>query len=302
MTESHCGHIVIAGRPNVGKSTLLNKFIGAHLAATASKPQTTRNRILGIRTEDNYQYVFIDTPGIHGGQTHLLNRVINKTAIGSLLDADVVMFVCEAGQWRDEDEMVLGHLKKLDLPVLLVPNKIDRIKDKAELLPFLQKVEKKYPFAGIIPTSAFREKTTDYLLQQLKKFIPVAEFEFSEDELTDRNMRFISAEMVREQLIHLLQQELPYALAVDIEKYEETEERIFINAVIYVAREGQKKIVIGKNGGLLKKTGTEARRRIIDLAGKPVHLELWVKVKSGWQDNANLLHQFGLDDAGNSAK
>lgn len=302
MPESHCGHIVIAGRPNVGKSTLLNHFIGTHLAATATKPQTTRNRILGIYTRDNYQYIFTDTPGIHGSETHLLNRVINKTAIGSLPDADVVMFVCEAGQWRDEDELVLRHLKNLNLPVILVPNKIDRIKEKEELLPFLQKVEAKYPFAEIIPTSAFKEKTIDYLLEHLKAYLPVAEFEYSEDEMTDRNMRFISAELIREQLIHALEQELPYALAVTIEKYEETDERIYINAVIYVAREGQKKIVIGKKGGLLKKTGTEARKRIAGLAGKPVHLELWVKVKSGWQDNAGLLHEFGLDDAGQSAK
>jgi len=301
-TETHCGQIVIAGRPNVGKSTLLNHFIGVHLAATAAKPQTTRNRILGIYTKDNYQYIFIDTPGIHGSETHLLNRVINKTAIGSLPDADVVMFVCEAGHWHNEDDLVLRYLKNLDLPVVLVPNKIDRLKDKGELLPFLKMVEKKYPFAAIIPTSAFREQTVGYLLQQLKTYLSPGEFAYSEEELTDRNMRFISAELVREQLIHALEQELPYALAVEIEKYDETGERIFIHAVIYVAREGQKKIVIGKKGNLLKKAGTEARKRISGLVGKPVHLELWVKVKSGWQDNANLLQQFGLDDAGKPTK
>jgi GTP-binding protein Era len=288
--------VVIAGRPNVGKSTLLNGLIGAHLAATAAKPQTTRNRILGVRTEGSHQFVFVDTPGIHLGGKRLLNRMLNKTAIASLQEADVVLFVVEAGQWTREDAEVLMHLQKIITPVVLVVNKIDLLKRREDLLPFLQKMQSQHDYAEIIPLSAFDAKTLQYLISQLQSYLPSRPFEFSEDDLTDRSMRFISAEMVREQLMSALEQELPYALAVEIEQYQETESGIDISAVIYVEREGQKKIVIGKGGGMLKKIGTEARRRIAGLAGKPVHLKLWVKIKSGWQDNAGLLRQFGLDE------
>lgn len=297
-TETFCGHIVIAGRPNVGKSTLLNRFVGVHLAATAAKPQTTRNRILGVLTRGNVQYVFVDTPGIHVGEKRLLNRILNKTAVGSLPGADVVLFIVEARRWREEDDLVLHYLENIDAPVILVVNKIDRLKRKEGLLPFLEKVKSKHEFKEIIPCSAFDPVSVEYLLQQLRSYLPAAPFAFSPDDITDRNMRFISAEMVREQLIQVLEQELPYALAVEIERYEETDSRIQIHAVIYVERPGQKKIVIGKQGSVLKKVGTEARKRIAELAGKPVHLELWVKVKSGWQDSARLLQQLGLNDAG----
>jgi len=302
MIDTHCGHVVIAGRPNVGKSTLLNHFIGTHLAATAAKPQTTRNRILGVLSEGNYQFVFVDTPGIHAGGKRLINKVLNKTAVSSLPDADVVLFVVEAGNWREEDELVLQHLKNSNSAVVLVANKTDLLKRNQDLLPFIKKVETKYKFSEIIPCYAFDKNAVDYLLKRLKPYLPSAPFEFSPDDLTDRNMRFISTEMIREQLINALEQELPYALAVEIERYEETDSRILINAVIYVERAGQKKIVIGKQGAVLKKVGTKARKHIAKLAGQPVHLELWVKVKSGWQDNSRLLQQFGLDDTGRTAK
>ncbi len=293
---TRCGEVVIAGRPNVGKSTLLNAFLGVHLAATSSKPQTTRNRILGICTTLTAQYIFIDTPGIHLGGKRLLNQALNKTAISTLPDARVLMFVVEAGKWTEEDETVLEHIRKVKCPVILVVNKVDKFEDKAAILPYVQGLQEKFDFAEIIPVSAFRQRNVNYLLRHLESYLPEAEFVYGEDEITDRNMRFIAAEMVREQLTQELAQELPYSLAVEIEEYKETPERVEIGAVIYVEREGQKGIVIGNQGKMLKKIGTKARKRLISLLDKRVHLELWVKVKGGWQDNANLLSQFGIDN------
>lgn len=291
-----CGQVVIAGRPNVGKSTLLNAFVGTHLAAATSKPQTTRNRILGIYTEDDTQIAFIDTPGIHQDAKRLLNRALNRTAIAALPDGDVVMFVVEAGRWTDEDETVLEHVQMLKSPVLLVVNKVDKVEDKSELIPYLQSVQEKHAFAEIIPVSAYRAKNVRYLLKQLRSYMPEAPFAYDAEEITDRNMRFIAAEMVREQLTIELSQELPYALAVDIERYEQKDGAWEIGAVIYVEREGQKGIVIGNQGKRLKSVGSKARRRIEAITGQHIRLELWVKVKSGWQDNQNMLTRFGLDD------
>lgn len=293
---TRCGEVVIAGRPNVGKSTLLNAFLGVHLAATSSKPQTTRNRILGICTTHTTQYIFIDTPGIHLGGKRLLNQALNKTAISTLPDARVMMFVVEAGRWTEEDETALGHIKGVTCPVVLVVNKVDKVEDRSKLLPYIESVQGKHHFSEIIPVSAFRQRNVNYLLKHLESYLPEAEFVYDADEMTDRNMRFIAAEMVREQLTQELAQELPYSLAVEIEQYKETPERVEIGAVIYVEREGQKGIVIGNQGAMLKKIGTKARKRLISLLDKRVHLELWVKVKGGWQDNANLLSQFGIDN------
>ncbi len=294
---TRCGEVVIAGRPNVGKSTLLNAFVGMHLAATASKPQTTRNRILGICTKESSQFIFIDTPGIHLGGKRLLNRALNKTAISSLPDAGVLMFVVEAGKWTEEDEVVLQHIKKVTTcPVVLVVNKVDKIEDRSKLLPYIESLQEKHDFAEIIPISAFRQRNTNYLLKHLEAYLPEKEFTYGEDEITDRNMRFIAAEMIREQLTQLLAQELPYALAVEIEEYTEGDDIVEIGAVIYVEREGQKGIVIGDKGKMLKAVGIKARKRLIALLDQRVHLRLWVKVKGGWQDNANLLNQFGIEN------
>ncbi len=293
--KTRCGYVAIIGRPNVGKSTLLNKFLGVHLAATANKPQTTRNRILGILSGADLQIVFVDTPGIHRQQKRLLNRKLNRTAQASIHGNDLVLFVVEADRWTSEDDLVLNKLNELDAPVMLVINKIDILASKEALLPFLQKVQAKLPTAEVIPVSAFDEKSVDYLLDKVIECIPEGDFVYSQDAITDRPMRFHSAEMVREQLIQSLEQELPHAIAVNIEKYEESEDRIEIHALIIVEREGQKRIVIGKNGQVLKKVGTIARKNIARLVDKRVHLELWVKVKSGWQDSEQLLNQFGLD-------
>lgn len=294
--ETRCGQVVIAGRPNVGKSTLLNAFVGVHLAAATSKPQTTRNRIVGIASEESTQIVFLDTPGIHLGGQRLLNKTLNRTAIAALPEGDVVMFVVEAGRWTEEDETVLGHLADIKSPVVLVVNKVDNIDDKTELVPFLQLAQDKYAFAEIIPISAFRERNVRYLFKQLRGYMPEGQFAYGPDEITDRNMRFIAAEMVREQLTAELSQELPYALAVDIERFEDKDGATEIGAVIYVERDGQKGIVIGNQGKRLKSVGIKARRRIEAITGQHIRLELWVKVKGGWQDSPDMLSRFGLDD------
>ena len=293
--KKYCGHIVIAGRPNVGKSTLMNRMLGVHLAATTPKPQTTRNRILGIHTVDNYQYVFVDTPGIHDDKNRLLNRRINRTAIGSLVEGDVILFLLEAGQWRKEDEKALGFIAEHKIPVVLIINKIDQIKKKEALLPFIQKASAFHDFGQIIPLSALREKDPRHLLDKISRYLPEGEFEYDPDELTDRSMRFISSELVREQLMFSLKQEAPYAVAVEIEDYQETEKGIHIDALIYVEREGQKRIVIGKKGAGLKTIGTEARRRISGLLEKPVHLKLWVKVKENWRESPKMLDMLSID-------
>ncbi len=292
---TRCGYAVIAGRPNVGKSTLLNQILGVHVAATASKPQTTRNRILGIHTAGTVQIVFIDTPGIHDERERLLNQRLNKAALGSLGEGDVVLFVIEAGRWLPEDDQVLRHLERLEVPVVLVINKVDRLDDRESLLPFIESLRDKHAFAEIVPLSAYDAKAVAYLVKQLERYMPEGDFQFPDDEITDRSMRFLAAEMIREQLIRNLEQELPYALAVEIEQFKESGERAEISAVIYVERDGQKKIVIGKQGAMLKQVGTEARRRIEGLLGKPVFLRLWVKVKPGWSETPGWLDRLGID-------
>jgi len=290
-----CGHVAIIGRPNVGKSTLLNKFLGVHLAATANKPQTTRNRILGILGGDDIQIIFVDTPGIHRQEKRLLNKKLNRAAYASIYGNDLVLLVVEAGRWTAEDDLVVNKLHDVKAPVLLVINKQDALDNKEALLPYIKQVSQHYDFAGVVPVSAFDDKSVDYLLERIVAYIPEADFLYPESSITDRPMQFHSAELVREQLIQSLEQELPHAVAVQVERYEDTGKRIEVHALIIVERDGQKKIVIGKNGQVLKKVGTIARKKIAALVDKPVHLELWVKVKQGWQDNEQLLSQFGLD-------
>jgi GTP-binding protein Era len=273
----------------------MNHVLGVHLAATTPKPQTTRNRILGIHTQDDYQLVFVDTPGIHADAKKLLNRKLNKTAIATLAEADVIVFLVEAGSWTEEDRRVLEYLQAVDVPVILVANKVDRIGNKESLLPYLQAMSLRHAFAELVPISAFRAQDIDYLLEKIKAHVPRRAFEFEEDEMTDRSMRFVSSELIREQLMQALEKEVPYSVAVQIEQYEEGPKGITIGAVIYVEREGQKRIVIGKKGETLKKVGMEARKRIAGIVGCPVHTKLWVKVKEGWTENARLLEQFSLD-------
>lgn len=294
--KTRCGQVIILGRPNVGKSTLLNQFVETHLVATASRPQTTRNRITGIRTTDTSQFIFVDTPGIHLQGKRLLNTRLNQAAVATIPEADVVLFVVVAMRFTKEDELVLENLELVSAPVILVINKIDSVKNKEKLLPFIDSVRDKYNFAEVVPCSAKQSKTLVPLLSTIESYLPEKKFEYEVDSITDRPMRFLGSEMIREQLVRSLEQELPHAVAVEIETWKEDDKRIYIDALIYVEREGQKKIVIGKGGHILKRAGTLARKNIEALAGRPVHLELWVKVKPGWQDSVNLLRQFGIEE------
>lgn len=293
----HCGRIAIVGRPNVGKSTLLNGLVGHKISITAPKPQTTRHAILGIHTVGSNQFIYVDTPGLHREQTSALNRTLNRTARASLNEVDVVLFLIEAMRWQDEDQQVLDLLRHLTIPVLLVVNKVDRIANKDEMLPFLAEMSQKHAFAAVVPLSARRHKDHQRLEDILASHLPEAPHVFSEDEITDRSMRFLAAERVREKLTRALEKELPYALTVEIESYVEEPERDVISALIWVEREGQKKIVIGEGGSMLRRVGQAAREELVELLGKRVHLQLWVKVRKGWSDDERALLSLGFGDS-----
>jgi len=291
-----CGYIAILGRPNVGKSTLLNHLIGQKLSITSRKPQTTRHQILGIKSTDDAQYVFVDTPGLHKGGRQALHRYLNRAAQSIVQDMDLILFVIEALRWQDEDDLVLSYLQEASCPVLLVVNKIDLVKDKDELLPFLEKVGKKYKFKGVIPVSANRNLQLDTLLELSKSELPLSEAHYPNDQITTRSSKFVAAEMVREKIVRLLGDELPYATTVEIEKYEDTEKLLRLHAVIWVERENQKAIVIGKKGDKIKKIGMQARKELQNFFEKKVHIETWVKVRKGWADDEKALRELGYTD------
>ncbi len=292
------GYIAIVGRPNVGKSTLLNALIGEKISIVSRKAQTTRHRITGIRTDDDAQYVFVDTPGFQTQHTNALNRAMNRGVTQALADVDVVLFVIEADRFGGKDKIVLNLLPE-DKPVILVVNKTDRIKDKATFMPFLAKVAGKRDFSAVVPVSATNGRQLDELLGEVRKHLPHEELLFAEDEMTDKSSRFIAAEYIREKLFRLLGDELPYSTTVEIERFEEEEgERGAlkrINAAIVVDRPGHKAIVIGKGGETLKRIATEARQDMERLFDSKVYLEIWVKVKSGWTDDERLLKSLGYE-------
>lgn len=292
----HCGYVALIGRPNVGKSTLLNRFLGQKLSATAHKPQTTRHRIIGIHSEADTQILFVDTPGLHRGGKTALNRVLNKTATSAITDADCVLMLIEGTRFPDEDTQLLERLKNVDVPVILVVNKVDLIKPKSRLLPFLTKLSEYTWVHSVVPVSAKSGNNLDVLLDLITKCMPENEFVFPADQLTDKSERFLAAEMVREQLTRLLDQELPYALSVEIERFEAIDERYEIDVLIWVERENQKRIVIGKAGSQLKMVGTRARAAMQSLFERPVRLQTWVKVKQGWADDEKALRSLGYGD------
>ncbi len=294
---TRCGRIAIVGRPNVGKSTLLNGLVGHKISITAPKPQTTRHAILGIHTTGPNQFIYVDTPGLHREQGTALNRTLNRTARASLGDVDLVLFLVEALNWQAEDEQVLQLLKPLSIPVVLIVNKVDRIRDKEQLLPFLAEVSDKHSFTAVLPLSARRQKDHQRLEEVLVTYLPEGPHFYSEDEITDRSMRFLAAERVREKLTRALEKELPYALTVEIESYVEEPERDVISALIWVEREGQKKIVIGEGGSMLRRVGQAAREELVELLGRRVHLQLWVKVRKGWSDDERALLSLGFGDS-----
>ncbi|MGD8576985.1 MAG: GTPase Era [Thiohalophilus sp.] len=291
-----CGYVALLGRPNVGKSTLMNHLIGQKLSITSRKPQTTRHRILGIKTTDQAQIIYVDTPGIHQKAKKAMNRFMNRTASAVIQDVQVVVFVIEALKWTAEDELVLSAISATSAPVILAVNKVDKLAEKGALLPFLQELGGKHDFADIVPVSAKSGTNLDQLEKAIIHHLDVSEPWYPEDQITDRNARFLAAEIVREKLMRNLGQELPYATTVEIEKFEETERLDRINALIWVERENQKSIVIGEQGERLKKVGQQARLDMQKLFDKKVHLELWVKVKTGWSDDERALSSLGYRD------
>jgi len=292
----HCGYVALIGRPNVGKSTLMNHLLGQKLSITSRKPQTTRHRILGIKTTEAGQAIFMDTPGMHGDEKRVLNRFLNKTADSTLLGVDLVLWLLDGLYWHEYDERIFKKLEQAGLPVILVVNKVDKIKDKQAILAFFAEAQKKYPFEQIVPVSALKNNNLDVLEQHIMALLPEADPIYPEDQITDRPERFFAAEIVREKLTRRLGDELPYALTVDIERFEEHPELSKIYANIWVERSSQKSIVIGKQGEMLKKIGTEARIDIEKLLGHKVYLQLWVKVKKGWSDNERALQSLGFLD------
>ncbi|MNQ48494.1 GTP-binding protein Era [Pseudomonas linyingensis] len=299
MTESlpsRCGYVAIVGRPNVGKSTLLNHILGQKLAITSRKPQTTRHTLLGIKTEGSVQAIYVDTPGMHKDNDKALNRYMNRSASAALKDVDVVIFVVDRTRWTEEDQMVLDRVKFVEGPLLVVVNKIDRLEDKAELLPHLKWLAEQLPNAEIVPISAQHGQNLDTLEAQVAKHLPEGDHFFEEDQLTDRSSRFLAAELVREKVMRQLGAEVPYQVAVEIEQFQQQGRVLHIHALILVERDGQKKIIIGDKGERIKRIGQEARRDMEELFGSKVMLNLWVKVKGGWSDDERALRSLGYGD------
>ncbi len=295
--DYHCGFAAIVGRPNVGKSTLINALLKRKISIISPKPQTTRHRVLGILTRPHYQIIFVDTPGIHSSGRRMMNRYMNRSAQASLTDADVIVFVIEALTWTDEDQFVLDSIKQSGHRLLLLVNKVDKVHPKSRLLPFITEVAGKAEFIEVIPIAGSKRINLDQLPDMIAKYLPLSPPHFPEDQHTDRSEQFLAAEIIREKLTWRLQQELPYGITVEIERFEFDDEsgKLIINAVIWVERTGQKAIVIGDKGEGLKTVGRSARLELSKLLGKPVHLELWVKVKENWSDSEAALRQFGYD-------
>ncbi|MCG9534264.1 GTPase Era [Providencia huaxiensis] len=295
--QSHCGFVAIVGRPNVGKSTLLNQLLGQKVSITSRKPQTTRHRIMGIHTEDNYQIIYVDTPGLHIEEKRAINRLMNRAASSSIGDVELVIFVVEGTNWTADDEMVLTKLSSLRCPVILAINKIDNVTDKTVLLPHIGMISQKMNFLDVVPISAEKGVGVDTIAKIVKQHIPEAVHHFPEDYITDRSQRFMASEIIREKLMRFLGDELPYSVTVEIEQFKVTDTGIYhINGLILVEREGQKKMVIGNKGSKLKTIGTEARIDMERMFDNKVHLELWVKVKSGWADDERALRSLGYVD------
>lgn len=295
MSEHRCGLVAVIGRPNVGKSTLINAVMGHKVSIVTAKPQTTRHRILAVHTADEAQIIFVDTPGLHRKAGKAMNRLMNRTAANALADADVVLFVSDATHWTTEDDDVLKRLGNVQAPVVAVLNKVDKVHPKEKLLDALALMSARREFAEIIPVSALKHDYLDKLMAMLPPFLPESPPLFPEDMLTDRSKEFHTAEIIREKLTLLLHQELPYGLTVQVERYVEDESGITINAVVWVERDSQKGIVVGKNGSVLKKVGRASRLELKEQLQRNVHLELWVKVKSNWADNEQDLMNLGYE-------
>lgn len=294
--KQHCGYVAIVGRPNVGKSTLLNHLLGQKISITSRKPQTTRHNMLGIKTESDTQLIFVDTPGIHSNQPKAINRYMNRAAESAMRDVDVVVFVVDRNVWSEADEKVAEEVFNVKAPVIIAINKLDRLESKAELLPHIEMLSKQFPTAQMIPVSALQGQQLDELELAIKQHIPEGMHYFPEEQITDKNQRFLTAELVREKITRQLGAEVPYEVAVEIEDFKYEGNVCHISALILVEREGQKKIIIGDKGSRLKNIGQQARLDMERLLDYKVMLKLWVKVRRGWSDDDRALRSLGYED------
>ena len=294
--QTYCGYVAIVGRPNVGKSTLLNHILGQKLCITSRKPQTTRHTLLGIKTKDNIQVIFVDTPGIHTNQERAINRVMNRSAASVIADVDLVIFVVDRFEWSEADEYVAKYLSNNQVPVIVAVNKVDMIEDKDALLPHLKFLASKVNAAEFIPLSALRKINLDELEAKIQTYIPQKIHLYPEDQITDRSERFLAAEIVREKITRQLGAEVPYQVTVEIEQFRVEGKMTYIDALILVERDGQKKIIIGTKGERIKKIGEQARADIESLLDSKVMLRTWVKIRSGWSDDERALRSLGYMD------
>lgn len=293
-----CGFVAIVGRPNVGKSTLMNRILGQKISITSRRPQTTRHQVMGIKTEGEAQFIYVDTPGIHimaKDRNKAINRFMNQAAVQALRDVDCVVFIIDRTRWSDEDQVVLQRLEHVEAPVILAVNKVDRLQDKASLLPWLEQVGARRDFAAIVPISAKHGTNVPELEAEVAKHLPESVHYFPEDQVTDKSQRFLAAELVREKVMRQLGDELPYQMTVEIEEFRDEGRVVHVSALILVERAGQKKILIGENGERIKNIGREARLDMERALGAKVMLNLWVKVKRGWSDDERALKSLGYD-------
>ncbi len=299
MTNSapqYCGYVALVGRPNVGKSTLLNHLLGQKISITSDKPQTTRHRITGIDTRENHQTIFVDTPGIQNTEKKAINRYMNRAATSTLFDVDIIVFIVDRLVWSEEDQLVVKSLAHATCPIILAINKVDRIVEKNKLLPHIQELSRHLRWTNIVPISAKSGHNLEELRQIINKHLPERPHLYDADQITDRSERFMAAEMIREKIMRQLGQELPYKVAVEIESYTQEPEIVRIDALIWVESAGQKKIIIGQSGDRIKKIGIDARHDIEKMTEQKVMLKLWVKVKSSWSDDDRMLKSLGYDE------
>ncbi len=297
--QTRCGFVAIVGRPNVGKSTLMNHILGQKLSITSRRPQTTRHQVVGIKTEDDVQVVYVDTPGMHKlekDRNKAINRYMNQAASSALKDVDLVIFIIDRMRWTEEDEVVLQKLQGIKCPVVLAINKMDRLEDKDALLPYIEEVAQKHNFDAIIPISAQHGHNLTQLEELVRGYMPESFHDYPEDQVTDRTERFLASELVREKIMRQLGDELPYQATVEIEEFSEDDGILFIGALILVERSGQKRIIIGEKGARIKQIGQEARIDMERAFGAKVMLNLWVKVKGGWSDDERALKSLGYTD------
>lgn len=291
------GFVAIVGRPNVGKSTLMNHILGQKISITSRRPQTTRNRVVGIDTDGEYQTVYVDTPGLHKEEKRAINRLMNRAAQSALGDVELILVVVDATYWTEDDDMVFQKLENTKIPVVLVINKIDKLKDKDSLLPLIDKLKEKINFKDIVPVSALHSQNVDRLRKLVQESLPEGEHCFPDDSITDRSSRFMASELIREKLMRQMGDELPYSSTVEIEEFKEDDKGLLrISAVILVERAGQKKMIIGKEGSRIKRIGTEARLDMEKLFDCKVFLNIFVKVKAGWADDDRALKSLGYAD------